>query len=579
MGDSSAAVPNQQAALAPGSCGLGCLVLGYRGTLGPDPVPGGVTAAERSDPAELSPPWVEAFLEPLLAEAIHKREGRVPAAHRIFAGEPIPFDGLTGVLRERLEGIVIQAMGAWCLATQSDRSPIESSFGRDLPRVFPVLAQLLHRAMADWVEATAIFAERLHRDVPQLAAWLGVNALPPLASVSGTNSDLHPGGHLALRVEFRGGVCIYYKPRPVTGEWLWHRLLAAIAAADPDLRLPAARALAGSGAGRNGAGQYGWAESVLACERGPEESTQEFAADSSSYWHQAGASLCLAEHVRLADLHLGNVLATANGPAVTDAECLGSPQGPAPVGKSGSRPGEVGAVLDSLLETGLLPRGSPDGLPDTSGLFGGAEAVPGLELLRWAPEPEGRYRLTAVPARLLDHSNTPAQTSPLTVLPHILRGYRHAAEALLATRKSLLAPDSVWRAVLQTAHAPRAVLRETLTFGLLLSQSLEPASLRSMHRRRTSLLGALRAKSEGRFPAALLRAETQALVNLHVPRLVTLPGTRTLATGAGRSLVRKWAACTPAEAVVRAMEELSAERLESTNIPALLLAVLGERRA
>jgi lantibiotic modifying enzyme len=118
------------------------------------------------------------------------------------------------------------------------------------------------------------------------------------------------------------------------------------------------------------------------------------------------------------------------------------------------------------------------------------------------------------------------------------------------------------------------VVRDTLSYGLLLSQSLEPGNLRSGHCRRSILRSALQGTASANFPAALLRTELHALLHLHVPRLIALPGTRTLASGSGHSLVSCFADCTPAEAVIRRIEELSAERLEAVHVPALLLAVL-----
>jgi lantibiotic modifying enzyme len=539
------------------------LVLGYQGTLEPDPNLHQAAFACTAVPGDL-PPEMEMVLEPLLADALLKLERRIPALQRVFGGEPTPLDSLLGLLRERLRGILMQAIAA-CPGTAHHPT---LSIKRDLVRKFPALFPLLQQAVSEWADATAVFHDRLHRDGPRLAAWLGLAAMPPVESVSGTVSDIHPGGHMVLRIVFTGGRCLYYKPRAVTGEWLWHRLLATVAEADPELRLPAARVLEGNPA------RYGWAESVLPRDGLPTESF----VNSSGYWHAAGAMLCLAQHARLTDLHLGNIIATPNGPAVTDAECLGTPELFASP-PSGDRRGatEIGAFLDSLLDTGLLPRKSATDMPDTSGLFGGAAPVPGIGLPQWALAPDGRYRFTPSPAALLDHGNAPSRTSAVAALPQLLSGYRHAAGVLLSSRKTLIAPRSHWRLVLERAHAPRIVLRDTLTYGILLSQSLEPGYLRSGHRRQSALLRALRRSASAAFPEVLLRTEAHSLLHLHVPRLIIVPGTRTLASGSGRSLVRKFTASTPAEAVVRQFESLSPERLEAVHVPAILLALLTAR--
>jgi len=556
------------------------LVLGYQGTLGPDSdvcdVAGPTRDATRNGHAtgEISTPWMEAAIEPLLTEAVKQLGSRVPAARRMFGGAPIPSDSLVCILRDRLRGILTQAMAA-CSETID---PFRLTSSNELVRIFPVLSQLVKRAVVEWAEAAAVFHNRLHQDGSRLAGWLGVDAMPPIESVCGAASDLHPGGHIVLRVAFTGGRCLYYKPRPVSGEWLWHRLLAHLAEAEPALCLPAARVLPGSNAGR-----YGWAQSVLPWESDSQErqsATEWSSATTAAYWHAAGAMLCLAQQVRLTDLHLGNMLATPSGPAVTDAECFGTPEVAARSGLSNaSDDPETGAMVDSFLDTGLLPGQSEPGIPDTSGLFGGAGSTPGFGLPRWESMPDGRYRMTLVPAALLDHGNTPRRTSAVAVLPRMMSGYRQAAEVLTATRKTLVSPGSLWRSVLEKEHGPRMVLRKTLTYGILLSESLEPSCLHSEHKRRRAILAALERAAPGNLPKALLRTESEALVHLHVPRFVILPGTRTLANGSGRSIRPSFALCTPVAAIMRRMESLSPENLEATHLPALLLTVLNNRRS
>ena len=546
------------------------LVLGYQGTLQPGHDLCGVFGAGSGHTADGglvsvgSPPEMERLIEPLILKGLLGFERRVPSGQRVFGGELIPLDALLGLLRERLRGILTLAV-ATHLESEEGSMVLAK---RELMRVFPGLAPLLEQAVFEWVAATATFYERLQVDGVRLARWLGFASLPPVDSVSGTTSDTHPGGHLVLRIVFHGGRCVYYKPRSISGEWLWHRLLEIVAETEPALRLPAGKVLEGSGPAR-----YGWAESVLFVDsaRGGIEGS----AARTEYWHVAGAMLSIAYHVCLTDLHLGNVLATPDGPVVTDAECLGTPRFVNSPSIGNSREDmESGAFLESLMSTGLLPHRPIGKMPDVSGLFGSAAPFPNLWLPQWTLEPGGRGRLAAVPAVLIDHRNAPGKVSMLTVLPQLLEGYRHAAGVLLRSRKALISSGSCWRTVLERDHAPRVVLRDTLSYGLLRSRYLEPRYLRSEHKRHSSLRSALQRNIAGNFPEAVVRAEVHALLHLHVPRLIALPGTRTLATGSGRSLVRGFAACTPAEAVLRRMEELSPERLESVHVPALILAAL-----
>jgi lantibiotic modifying enzyme len=529
------------------------LVLGYQGTLQLD--------RSAHHPLDV-PPEMEVLVEPLLAEA-HRRLNQ---GSMIFAGEPLPLASLLRLLRERLYGILTLPLADRLAA--SDRTA--QSFEPALPEQFPVLSRLLAQAVFEFVDAVWVFQRRLQRDSTRLAAWLRIPVLPPIASITGTNADTHTGGHTVLQVVFHGGICIYYKPRSVTGEWLWHRLLDEIANAEPGIRLPAARVLEGSASSR-----YGWSASIPRDDTRDASVTKRF--NPQVYWHAAGAVLCLAYHAGVTDLHMGNILATPSGPAVTDAECLASmPYDHFRSGRDHSTEAfdPVATMLQSLTSTGLLCSRGASALPEVSGLFGRASRVAGITLPRWEIAADGRYDLCPAAAVLLDHANAPAVVSPLTVLPHLLEGYRNAADLLIRCRPRLTAHGSTWRAVLQTRHAPRLVLRDTLSYGLLLSRSLEPEYLRSQGRRQRMIWSALEGSAPLNLPRALLRSEVHSLLDLHVPKVHIAAGGTSIVNGAGRRLAQGLTVASPAIAVLQKLEELSPKSTEAVHIPALLLACL-----
>ncbi len=527
------------------------LVLGYRGTLQPDtPFPPGET-----------PPQMAALLTPLLEQALAELDIRLPATQRIFQGQPIPVDGLLATLRERLEEILTLPLAEHLAATNAG----SVSENPPLYREYPALTPLLHQAIVDWATATVTFCRRLKRDSDRIAQSLALDSFPPIASITATTSDMHSGGHLVLRILFRNGSCIFYKPRPITGEWLWHALLQSITTADPELPLPAARAMPGACPDR-----YGWMESVLTHPSTPcRQSTP-------AYWHTAGAMLCLARIVGLTDLHMGNIIATTTGPAVTDAECLGTPiQSDSAIRKEKSHDSTFNSTLQSLLNTGLLPDKTPGALPDISGLFGSAASVSALHLPQWTSNTKAKQFLCSTPAMLLDHGNSPGAPSPLTVLHHLVNGYRHAAEVLLHARSTILAPESSWRQLLIYHHAPRVVLRDTLTYALLLSQSLAPIHLRSTQQRQFEIRDLLQQIKSPHLPASVLRAEHRSLLHLHIPRLVLLAGSRTLANASGAPIVHQFVTCPPAAEVIARINNLSQGEIETTHIPALISALLS----
>jgi lantibiotic modifying enzyme len=515
---------------------------------------------------------METLLQPWLTQASQILTQCVPQQHREFQDEPVPLDSLMPLLKDRLIGILTQAVGV--LGVEPDE-PSAS----DLFREFPLVAPLIRNAVSEWVAAIATFLRRLHQDQSWLPAALQCPCLPPIDSISAAGSDSHAGGHSVLRVRFQSGGCLYYKPRSLTGEWLWHALLDAMARLDPQLHLPAARVFTGGANSR-----YGWAESLLPQENrfadGSEEYSTSAASASVEYWHAAGAMLCLAQHVRLTDLHLANIVATPRGPAVTDAECFATPNlRPSRSGKSSQQPAPLSDALQAILSTGLLPSHRDSDLTDVSGLFGHAAPVSAVRLPGWSLSSRGRYQLTSLAAELVDHRNALMQTAPIAVLPQLLSGYRHASDLLMHARKSLLASGAQWGAVLVKLHAPRIVIRDTLTYGLLLSRSLEPQYLRSCYRRRNAILSQLQPRSGQNLPLALLRAELASILQLHIPRLTILPGSHTLATSSGRAIARRFPASTPARSVFESIETLSPESVENLHVPALLSALFEPGRS
>jgi lantibiotic modifying enzyme len=523
------------------------LALGYHRTLQPDPA---------FHTTATNPPQLSTLLDSLLAAARTQLDHRLPPTQQTFNGEAIPIASLLINLQQRLQDILTLPL-ANHLSTASSPYPITSAY---LTREHPALAPLLTQSISEFVTSTITFILRLREDAPRLAHWLGMPMLPPIESLTATASDTHPGGHPVLQVLFRGGTGLYYKPRPVTGEWLWHALLQSVTTADPDLQLQAARVLPGRNPHR-----YGWMESLSSRSEPP----------SPRYWKNAGAILCLAHHVRLTDLHFENILATPLGPAVVDAECLASPTfARAKALNSIPSAQSIASLLQSMAATGLLPASRQSTAPEVSGFFARPNQAHGISIPQWSRLPDGSYCLIPIPATLLHHDSVPVAPSPLAVLPHLLAGYRQAATALMQARKSLLARDSSWLATLQKFHAPRVVLRDTLTYALLLTQSLHPTCLCSVTRRRAILLHALRQVSPQGFPQSVLRAELQALFHLHVPRLTLLPGSRTLASASGRPLASGFAAVSPASQIIGAIQSLTLSSLESTLIPALLLALL-----
>ena len=537
------------------------LVVGYRGTLEAKDDAG----TSMRSATEALPYALELLLASCLVDARRLLCLRLSRSPGHSQREPVPLDGLLAALKERLAGIVTHGFAKLC----EERSALSQA---DFFERFPVLRMVVGRSVADWADANSAFLGRLERDEQRIAAFLGLPALPIVESVTATAFDTHAGGRSVLRVCFRGGICVYYKPRPVTGEWLWQQLLGRIAHLDADLRLPAARVLMHSSGS-----EYGWMESVLPEERTPGHSGRAGHQAEPDYWYGAGAMLCLAQHARLTDLHLGNILATVDGPAVTDAECLATPELQQPRQRIRGGDSPFSHALASLLATGLMPSQQDNGQPETSGYFGRGGPVRGITLPSWSMDDSGVDQLVRSPAVLVTHANAPACVSPLTTLPRLVDGYRCAAKALLAARRSLIEPGSSWRLVLERTHAPRFVVRETLDYALWMSRLLAPPYLRSTSFRRKAMLSMLSQEAALKNSRSELRAEAHALLQVYIPEFVILSGRRTLASNSGRPVCARFVTSTPAEALLREMETLSPGHVEANLVPALMAAVFEAR--
>lgn len=531
------------------------LVLGYHGTLKPDS-DSSPMASKRGDEDRSIPGFaVQRWLE----RASRELQLRVGSKRSEDRGERIDHGALIDALRDRIRGMLIQVM-ILCPATDEERIALE----------FPVLSRLLQNAIVEWADAVAVFHQRFHRDGARLAAWLGYAKLPDLESLTPAGSDQHAGAHTAMRILFRDGCCIYYKPRPVTGEWLWDRLVHTVNS-HSSLELASTRALEGAN------GRYGWVTSLQ--PHGLLHDWDKLSVNSSKYWQAAGATLCLAEHVRMTDLHMANVKATCQGPALFDTECLGTPRAISGTLTRYKVERTFATTVDDLLDTGLLPQENSAALRGTSGLFGKASSVPQVLIPRWSSGGGGGQCPEVVPAALVEQGNAPPFASLLDVLPLLVSGYREAASALMRCRDSLVSPNSAWRWTLEHLHAPRIILCDTVTYGFLLSQLLQPKQLQTEQRRQAALRGALRGLPRDQtFAKAILRTEARSLLDLHIPRFIGLPGSRTLASNGGRVLVPRYLSCTPAEGVLRKIGELTLNRLSEIQIPGLLQAVIGQLR-
>lgn len=229
----------------------------------------------------------------------------------------------------------------------------------DLFVEYSALARQIGTAVDGWVDAGAELVARVARDGVELRRRFGAEG--KVVALSGSLSDRHAGGRSVLALKFRSGARLIYKPRTIALEAAWNAFLGSLARRAPALRLPVPRWLERSG--------YGYVEQLFPGSlSGPREAAE--------YFRRAGHCLGLSWLLGANDFHWENVLATAAGPIVIDAESVLQPEPPRRPAGGGRERAEERAVrrwAGSFLRAGLLtlPQLDASGMPvDLGGLRG-----------------------------------------------------------------------------------------------------------------------------------------------------------------------------------------------------------------
>ncbi|MEO8189605.1 MAG: type 2 lanthipeptide synthetase LanM family protein [Acidobacteriota bacterium] len=372
-------------------------------------------------------------------------------------------------------------------------------------REHAVLARQLAILLETWVDSTAELARRLSDDRAALSEVFGAHG--PVIEVRPSLSDRHGGGRTVSILRFASGASVVYKPRDPGVEAAWNRFLRAWRPGDPSLRLPSVTSIERAG--------YGYFELIDTGNLEDENAAR-------SYVRRSGALLCLAWLLGLDDLHVENVIGSADGPVVVDAESALQPEFASSV-ESGS-----GAVArfargwrESALRSGLLTtaRVGPTGTAaEISGLRGGV-LPPSAPRAAWSqPNTDAMERGFAAPAAP-EPANLP-RFSGRPLLPDdfpedFASGFSGAYRALIANRGAVSAALEAF-----AGTSTRIVLRPSETYARLLLELSAPGHLRDGVSRSFAIDSVNRVFREGAEPPALwplVREERAALENLDVP--------------------------------------------------------------
>ncbi|MEZ0258961.1 MAG: type 2 lanthipeptide synthetase LanM family protein [Chthoniobacter sp.] len=380
---------------------------------------------------------------------------------------------------------------------------------------YPVLARLLCHQAITWVETTRELLTRLRSDREGIASLFGhdcdTDEWGRVAQLQMSLSDRHNGGHQVAILTFENGRKIVYKPKDVSLEDAYNRVLRWLAQQGAQDAPPAIRVF--------NRGAYGWVEFVEQQPAVDEENVR-------TYYRRAGALLCMMYALEGSDCHMDNVVATARGPVLVDLESLLQPRLKAWSANSGNGGAfELAAKLlnNTVLNIGLLPlwqRGRDGTLHDVGGLGGVGGYESQYQRLIWKDvnsdamqpkqifeaEPQGHNVLVlgGEVQKAADH------------IGELVRGFVELYRFLSGHREAFLQDAFVW---LKGCPA-RLIFRPSQHYALLLrearnTQHLHDGVAHSLVFERLS--GAFARAAHRPYLWPLVQVEKKALEGLDVP--------------------------------------------------------------
>ncbi|HEX8118127.1 MAG TPA: type 2 lanthipeptide synthetase LanM, partial [Pyrinomonadaceae bacterium] len=339
-----------------------------------------------------------------------------------------------------------------------------------LLREYAVLARRLTRAVESWVGASLEFLERLRADWDRLLATFGPGADPGLlVSLKGDAGDSHRGGRSVMIAEFASGFRVVYKPRPLSVDVHFQELLEWLERRGAHLPFRRLKVVERS--------THGWVEFVAARPCRTLEEVRRF-------YVRQGAYLALLYALEATDLHFENLIAEGEHPVLIDLESLFQAR---VKGADIKQPDLLLAsqtAVHSVLRVGLLPqrmlaKEGYEGL-DMSGLG----AVAGQPTPERAVKLEGvgtdEMRVARGRSELPGGSHRPSlcgkEVNASEYAEQIVEGFEATYRLLMRERESLLSEGGPLARF--AADEVRVIVRDTHSYGLLLSESQHPDLLR-----------------------------------------------------------------------------------------------------
>lgn len=401
---------------------------------------------------------------------------------------------------------------------------------------YPVLLRTLRQAAAQWVQHWCEVAERLVADRSDIERTVlqgrGLGVLEEI--LPGGGDRHHDGRHVAI-LRFTTGHHLVYKPRALSVDIAYQRLLAWLAAGVGDHTMVMPTYLARQ--------HHGWSAYVTHQECTSIE-------DVSTFYRRLGMQLALLYVLDATDMHLENLIACGSTPVLVDLEALFHPRVSASPdsARSSSNPSGRAAIdawtpyYESVMRVGLLPTWSyqnADGdAIELSGVGGKADQLlpdeqPVLSEIGLDTMHVGRARLRMAAAKNQPQlAETPID--PAAYTEPLVQGFEAAYRCMADRREDLLRPEGLLDAF---RNVPvRAVLRHTKLYATLLRDSFHPDLLRDAVDRDIHFETLWRVLDGRPWYSRVVQHELQDLWRGDIPHFTARPASTSLWTSDGEEI-------------------------------------------
>ncbi|MGT8956980.1 type 2 lanthipeptide synthetase LanM family protein [Bacillus cereus] len=416
---------------------------------------------------------------------------------------------------------------------------------------YPVLARQITQCIDFWINFSLDFLTHLCNDWEVICKTFSSNHNPGvLVQVEGLG-DQHQGGRMVLLVKFSSGFKIMYKPRSLSIDIHFNKLLDWINERGDHPHFRTTKVI--------DCGSYGWVEFIEAENCTSENQIKRF-------YERQGGYLALLYALEAQDFHSENLVAAGEHPVLLDLEALFHPR----IGDVESQQvyqHVVNEIKSSVLRIGLLPllmwENDESTATDCSGL-GEKEgqltplAIPLLDKIG-----TDEMRIIRKKTPMMGDKNRPTLDGNSIDLKNYVDslkiGFSMIYRLLLTNRSELLSNDGPLTSFAD--DETRVILRATQTYATLLDESYHPDVLRDALDRDQLFDQLWVSVVHSPHLSKIIPAEQRALQNGEIPKFTTKPNSQDLWTCTGERIVN-FLDKTGLEHVHERIKKLSEEDLE-----------------